>query len=89
MPLVQLAVDEVLGLVGGGAGREGEEVADVLQRQVLEQFVRDGEGLPCASWPHAQHLGERVLMQAERSLGVQHTGGAATLSLWEASHPLT
>lgn len=57
LPLVQLAVDEVLGLVGRGAGREGKEVADVLEWQVFEELVGDGERLPCARGPDTQHLG--------------------------------
>lgn len=87
LPLVQLAVDEVLRLVGRGAGREGEEVADVFQRQVFEELVGDGEGLPCACGPDAQHLGEGGHRVRASSQGPMRSGSCCPVSAGGQSLP--
>lgn len=87
LPLVQLAVDEVLRLVGRGTGREGEEVADVFQWQVFEELVGDGEGLPCARGPNAQHLGEGGHGVRASSQGPTRSGSCCPVSAGGRSLP--
>jgi hypothetical protein len=60
-------------------------VADVLQWQVLEEFVRDSDGFPRARRPNTQHL-RRGIGQVGHTED-KHTEGAAASSVWEASHP--
>ena len=56
-PLVQFGVDDVLCLVGRCPGRERDEVSHKLTRHPSQQFVHRGQGLPCSSGSHTQHLG--------------------------------
>lgn len=59
-PLVQLAVNVVLCLVGRGAGGEHEEVGDVLGWHVLQQLIGHGQGLARACGANTQHLGNTM-----------------------------
>lgn len=36
LPLIQFAINEILGLVGRGACRKHQEMGDVFERQVLQ-----------------------------------------------------
>lgn len=56
IPFVKFTVDEILGLVGRGAGREHEEMCDVFSWHVLQELVRHGQSLSCATWSDTQHL---------------------------------
>ena len=55
-PLVQFGVDDVLGLVGAGAGREGYEVGHKLTGHAPQELVGRGQRLPCAGGTHTQQL---------------------------------
>lgn len=62
-------------------------MADIFQRQVPEKFVGDGERLPCACRPNAQHLGER--QSGRRGTCRAGAEGATNLLAWKTSHVLT
>lgn len=36
LPLIQFAINEILGLVGRGACRKHQEMGDIFERQVLQ-----------------------------------------------------
>ena len=72
LPLIQFAVNEILGLVSRGACRKRQEVGDVSERQVLQKLVRNCESLPCASGTNAENLEAQSAMQHNYSVS-QHS----------------
>lgn len=63
LPLIQFAVNEILGLVSRGACREHQEVCDISERQILQKLVCNCDGLPCASGTDAENLEAQSAMQ--------------------------
>lgn len=55
-PLVQLSVDQILGLVGAGFGREDNELWQELFGHLRGQLVSNGQSFTCTSGAHTQHL---------------------------------
>ena len=64
LPFVELAVDEVLRLIGGRLGRERDELRDEVFRHALRQLVGDGQRLTSARRTNAQHLQYDALAQS-------------------------
>ena len=60
LPLVEFAVDQVLGLVGAGFGGEGDELRHVLLGHTLDQFVGNGQSLSCTCRSYANHLQQKI-----------------------------
>lgn len=55
-PLVQLSVDQILGLVGAGFGREDNKLWQELFGHLRGQLVSNGQSFTCTSGAHTQHL---------------------------------
>lgn len=62
-PLVQLSVDQILGLVGAGFGREDNELWQELFGHLRGQLVSNGQSFTCTSGAHTQHLKEVIKNQ--------------------------
>jgi len=76
LPLIQFAVNDILGFVGRGACRKYQEVGDVSERQVLQKLVCNSESLPCASGTDAENLEVESAMQQNH----RHRGCVSQLS---------
>ena len=60
LPLVEFAVDQVLGLVGAGFGGEGDELRHVLFGHALDEFVSNGQSLSSSCRSNANHLQQKI-----------------------------
>lgn len=73
---VQLGHDDILHLVGGGAGGEIEAVQNVLLFRKRHQEVRVDDGFPSSCRPHEElgHLVRQVRPQEEELTCCLHGG---------------
>ena len=56
VPLVELAIDEILRLVGACLGRESEELRKELLGHVARQLVADGQGFTGTGGTNTENL---------------------------------
>ena len=61
LPLVELAINEILRLVGARLGRESEELGKELLGHVARQLVANGKGFARTGGTNAEDLAIKLL----------------------------